>query len=131
MEKTQRVVAAVVQRAGLVLICLRPEHKRHGGLWEFPGGKLKVGESIRDGIARELAEELAVEVVALKSPELSVKDEGSVFVIDFVPVEIEGEPQCIEHSAIAWVAKENLKDYRLAPSDARYAEEILTRQNDA
>lgn len=131
MEKTQRVAAAVIRRAGSVLICRRPSHKRHGGLWEFPGGKLKNGESIRDGIVRELSEELAVEVIDLKEPEFSIKDEGSEFVIEFVPVEIKGDPQCIEHTAIAWVAREMLKDYQLAPSDARYAEQVLIPNIDA
>ncbi len=40
-----RVVAAVIEKDGKVLVCQRPTHKRHGGLWEFPGGKVERGES--------------------------------------------------------------------------------------
>jgi 8-oxo-dGTP diphosphatase len=40
-----RVVAAVVERDGRLLLCRRPAGKRHAGLWEFPGGKLLPGES--------------------------------------------------------------------------------------
>ena len=39
------VLAAVVGQEGKMLICQRPRDKRHGGLWEFPGGKIEEGES--------------------------------------------------------------------------------------
>ena len=38
------VVAAIIQRDGRFLVGRRPAHKRHGGLWEFPGGKVDEGE---------------------------------------------------------------------------------------
>jgi 8-oxo-dGTP diphosphatase len=41
-----RVLAAVIERDGKYLICRRPQHKRHGGLWEFPGGKFEAGETL-------------------------------------------------------------------------------------
>src|SRR4028119_2222610 len=56
-EKT-RVLAAVVQRAGRLLLARRPSGKRHAGLWEFPGGKFLLGETPLDAARRELAEEL-------------------------------------------------------------------------
>ena len=39
------VVAAVIRRENKVLLARRPDHKRHGGLWEFPGGKIDEGET--------------------------------------------------------------------------------------
>ena len=50
-------MAAVIERDGKLLVCRRPGHKRHGGLWEFPGGKLEPGETIVDAARRELDEE--------------------------------------------------------------------------
>jgi 8-oxo-dGTP diphosphatase len=117
-----RVVASVIQRNGKLLVCERPAHKRHGGLWEFPGGKIEPGESDLDAARRELGEELAVEVVAVGAVEFSVLDPGSDFQIDFLPVRIEGEPQCIEHSRIAWAGDDELLTLPLAPSDRRYVE---------
>ena len=57
------VIAAVIQRGDKYLLGQRPESKRHGGLWEFPGGKVHDGESRLEAIRRELAEELALKVV--------------------------------------------------------------------
>ena len=56
-----RVLAAVLVDAdGRLLLCRRPIHKRHGGLWEFPGGKLEDGETSERCLERELEEELGV-----------------------------------------------------------------------
>ncbi|HET7459476.1 MAG TPA: NUDIX domain-containing protein, partial [Gemmatimonadaceae bacterium] len=116
-----RVVAAVVRRGGRLLVCQRPAHKRHGGLWEFPGGKLEEGESILDGARRELAEELDVVVRDVDEQEFSFVDPGSPFVIEFHPVEIDGNPRCLEHTALAWVTPEQLLTLPLAPSDRQFA----------
>jgi 8-oxo-dGTP diphosphatase len=115
-----RVVAAVVERDGNVLICERPHHKRHGGLWEFPGGKVERGESDLDAVRRELAEELGVTVVRVGEVEFSREDAGSEFVIQFIRAWVEGEPQCLEHASVAWMPLERLCELPLAPSDRAY-----------
>ncbi len=96
-----RVVASVISREGAVLVCRRPPHKRHRSLWEFPGGKVEPGESDLETVRRELAEELGVEVVTVGAVEYSVADPGSDYVIEFLPVEIRGEPVCLEHAELA------------------------------
>lgn len=60
-----RVIAAVIRRDSTWLICKRPLHKRHGGLWEFPGGKIRDSESDYDAASRELGEELLVDVTGV------------------------------------------------------------------
>jgi 8-oxo-dGTP diphosphatase len=116
-----RVIAAVIERGENVLVCLRPTQKRHGGLWEFPGGKIEPGESDFEAARRELNEELGVDVVSVGEVEFSMHDPGSAFVIDFVTVEIDGEPACLEHADLAWVTDDELQTLPLAPSDHRYA----------
>ncbi len=59
------VAAAVVQRPdGAFLLACRPEGKVYAGYWEFPGGKVEPGERLEQALARELHEELGIEVVS-------------------------------------------------------------------
>lgn len=51
-------VVGVISRGGLILIQRRPEDGLLGGLWEFPGGKVKRGERLESALARELEEEI-------------------------------------------------------------------------
>jgi len=113
-------MAAVLRRGDELLICQRPLHKRHGGLWEFPGGKCEPGESDADALRRELREELGLEATEIGSPEYEVWDEGSPFVIVFVPVKARGEPIAIEHIAVRWGSVDEIARLPLAPSDRRF-----------
>ena len=126
-EPSIRVVAAVVTRGDRLLVCQRPPHKRHGGLWEFPGGKTEPGESDADAARRELREELGVEVVEALDEELALADPGSPFLIAFVPVTIRGKPTCHEHTDLVWGTPAELAMLPLAPSDRRYVEFLLAR----
>lgn len=128
MHAPVRVLAAVITRGDRYLVCRRPVHKRHGGLWEFPGGKLEPGENDAGAAARELREELGVGVSAVGAEAFAVHDEGSPFLIAFVPVRIDGEPACLEHSALAWATAAELLGYALAPSDRRFVEWVVERQ---
>ena len=56
------VVAAALIQDGRVLVAQRPPGKRLAGYWEFPGGKLEIGESPEQGLSRELMEELGIEI---------------------------------------------------------------------
>jgi 8-oxo-dGTP diphosphatase len=119
---TVPVLAAVVSRDGRWLLCRRPAHKRHGGCWEFPGGKLEHGETHLDAARRELREELGVEVTAVGDVIFRARDPGSAFVIEFTVVSIRGEPAAIEHSEIRWVTPAEAADQALAPADRAFVE---------
>jgi mutator protein MutT len=123
-----RVLAAVVVRNDRYLVCQRPPQKRHGGLWEFPGGKLEAGETLLMAAQRELLEELDVEVRSIGPTAFSVADPGSPFVIEFVPTSIEGTPVCQEHTDLAWATLDELEDLDLAPSDRRFVRSLLDRR---
>jgi 8-oxo-dGTP diphosphatase len=115
------VLAAVIRRGDHYLLARRPAHKRHGGLWEFPGGKLEPGESWLDAARRELREELDVDVVAVGEPVHRRRDPGSPFQIVFVEVEMEGEARATEHDELRWVVVGELARLELAPADAAFA----------
>ena len=115
-----RVVAAVIERAGKLLVCQRPTHKRHGGLWEFPGGKTEPGEDDFAAVSRELREELDVDVVSVAAEAYRIEDHGSEFVIAFIPTVISGEPRPLEHQNLAWAGAHELTMIDLAPSDEAF-----------
>ena len=121
------VIAAVIERAGVYLICQRPLEKRHGGLWEFPGGKLLDGEGPLEGASRELWEELELEVQTVGDPLLNLQDPNSDFLISFCPVEALGEPKPLEHIDVRWVEPSELLNFDLAPSDRQFAETLVPR----
>ena len=117
-----RVLAAVIRRDASFLVCRRPPHKRHGGLWEFPGGKLEAGESWLLAARRELREELGLDVRAVGEPLFERTDLASGYVIVFVEVDAVGEPRALEHEEVRWVAGEELAKLDLAPADRAFAE---------
>ena len=119
------VLAAVINRDGRYLVCLRPAHKRHGGLWEFPGGKLEPNETLLAAANRELTEELGVTALAVGEPLYSITDPGSPFLIEFVPTVIDGEPTCLEHTELRWATLAKLPSLPLAPSDRKFVDYLL------
>jgi mutator protein MutT len=124
-----RVLAAVIERDNRFLLCKRPMDKRHGGLWEFPGGKIEAFETDLAAAQRELKEELALQATRVSPPEYSIQDAGSPFLIQFVRVDVLGEPICLEHSELAWVDGEHLLSYELAPSDRAFVEFLASRDS--
>ena len=124
----QRVVACVIRRDDRYLVCQRPANKRHAGLWEFPGGKTEPDESDEHAAARELGEELEVELIRVSAVICEIADPGSSYLIAFVPVEIRGEPRCLEHSRMMWGTHAELLELPLAPSDRSFLEFLERRE---
>ncbi len=121
------VVAAIIRREDRVLLGRRPDHKRHGGLWEFPGGKIDEGETDVDAVTRELLEEFGVETVSVGKVVYECRDPGSPFLVRFLDVVIRGRPVSTEHSEVSWFEPKSLPTVGLAPCDARFVAEHLLR----
>ena len=121
------MLAAVILREGRYLVCRRPVHKRHGGLWEFPGGKLEPGESLLEAARREMREELDLEAVAVGANLAAIREPGSEFLIEFVEVEVGDSTtvKALEHDELGWLATADLAKLDLAPSDALFAAWLL------
>lgn len=117
------VAAAVIEREGRVLLGRRPREKRHGGLWEFPGGKLDRDESLEQAIERELREELGLQFEGLGPTLYRAVDPGSPFEVHFVKVFVRGIPTAIEHEEITWCPWRHLGGLELAPADRRFVAE--------
>ena len=121
------VVAAIIRRENKVLLGRRPHHKRHGGLWEFPGGKIDAGETEVDAVTRELQEEFGVETVSVGKVVYECRDPGSPFLVRFLDVVIRGRLEPTEHTETNWFEPESLPTVHLAPCDGRFVTEYLLR----
>jgi 8-oxo-dGTP diphosphatase len=120
--KTVLVVAcALVDVDGRVLIAKRPEGRSMAGLWEFPGGKVEVGETPEAAMIRELEEELSIEVnPACLAPFTFASHTYETFHL-LMPLFIcrkwGGEVIPREGQEIAWVRAKRLSDYEMPPAD--------------
>ena len=115
------------EKNGRYLVCERPGNKRHGGLWEFPGGKVQANESDFDAVRRELSEELNVRTIEVGDTLCEVPDPGTEFMVVFKGARIIGEPQALEHAAICWAAPLEMLSFRLAPSDEMFVHRYLLK----
>jgi len=109
------VAAAVIQRPdGSFLLGQRPEGKVYAGYWEFPGGKVEPGEAVADALARELREELGIEVQRAYPwlVQRFVYPHAHVQLNFYRVVQWQGEPHPHEKQALAWTT---VHDKRLSP----------------
>ena len=99
------VAAAVIQRRdGAFLLAQRPTGKVYAGYWEFPGGKIEPGETASAALARELHEELGIEIGEAYPwiTRVYTYPHGTVRLRFFRIQEWRGEPHPREDQAIAW-----------------------------
>ncbi len=116
MSQLVRVAAAViVGENGAVLLARRRAGRTHAGLWEFPGGKLEPGETPEVCLARELREELGVEVEV--GGYIASGRTGEIELLGYRARIVAGEPRLSDHDAIAWVAPGQLAGYAMPPAD--------------
>lgn len=121
------VVCGVIRDAeGRYLACLRPEGKHLGGLWEFPGGKVEPDESPESALARELWEELGVDVAvgAALDPVLWSYDRGKIRLLPFFCTITSGQLQAIEHAELLWCAPSEFGQLSWADADLPILEQI-------
>jgi len=120
------VSAGLVFRAGKLLITKRHDDAHLGGLWEFPGGKLERNESFEQCLARELHEELGIEVVIRELVESVTHHypERTVHLKFFRCAWFRHEPQPLGCVDIAWVGPEELSDYEFPEADASLLEKL-------
>lgn len=120
-----RVVAAVIENKGKYLACKRPGNKHHGGLWEFPGGKVRENETDFEAVRRELLEELNVRTFHVGQTLFMIPDPGTEYLIVFKDVKIIGAPRAFEHAEIRWVTPLELMGFRMAPGDELFLHRYL------
>ena len=113
--------AALIDVDGRVLLAQRPEGKTMAGLWEFPGGKVELGETPEATLIRELDEELAVNTKESCLAPLSFAsheyDDFHLLLLLYVCRRWHGTPTPKENNPVIWVRPPRLGDYPMPPAD--------------
>jgi 8-oxo-dGTP diphosphatase len=121
------VAAGLVFREGKLLITQRHAHAHLGGLWEFPGGKREAEETFERCLARELQEELGIEIVVGERLESLVHEypEKTVRLQFYACRWRRGEPRALGCPDFKWVRANELRDYEFPAADARLLEKLI------
>ena len=120
--KTVLVAAVVlVDTDGRILLAQRPEGKKMAGLWEFPGGKVEVGETPEIALIREMKGELDIHTAPSCLAPLTFAshnyDDAHLFMPVFICRTWEGTPKPLEGQTLAWATSDELENYDMPPAD--------------
>jgi len=124
--KTISVVCGIIIKEGKILAAQRSETMPLPLKWEFPGGKLKPGESEEEALKRELLEELNITVALDTRLTPNPYDYGHIK-IELIPIVghyLDGEIILREHLQIGWFAAKDLPNLDWAPADLPIVHEI-------
>lgn len=122
-----KVVAAVIERDGRILVGQRRKSDSHGLKWEFPGGKVERGEAPSAALARELEEELGIQ--ARVGREIvrffhAYPKRATILLIFFKVNDFSGEPQSLAFERIEWVAPDQLPAYDFLDGDVDFVRRL-------
>jgi 8-oxo-dGTP diphosphatase len=123
----QIVVAGAIISGATLLVAQRERPPELAGRWELPGGKVAPGETERDALARELAEELG-----LQAGDVAVGDRlgddvalSDTTILRAYRVQLlRGEPHPHDHRALRWVTTAELPDVDWVPADRAWLSEL-------
>ena len=112
---------ALIDPDSRVLLAQRPEGKSMAGLWEFPGGKVELGETPEAALIRELWEELGIETWQSCLAPLTFAshsyDDFHLLMPLFACRKWEGTPKSIENQTLKWVRPQQMREYPMPPAD--------------
>ncbi|MCG3198694.1 MAG: (deoxy)nucleoside triphosphate pyrophosphohydrolase [Candidatus Omnitrophica bacterium] len=113
------VTAGLIRARGKYLLAQRPPGSWMEGFWEFPGGKVEAAEDPRAGLAREIREELGVEVTVGEIEEVLFHryPDRAVLLLFFHCELASGEPHGREGQALRWCSVEEMRTLPLLPAD--------------
>ena len=128
------VVAVALQDGeGRWLMQRRPAGKHHGGLWEFPGGKVETDEIPLVALVREVREELGIVIDPGDLHPFAFADNGvsqtgqPIVILLYRSIKWTGEPQALEGGAVGWFSDHQITALAKPPLDAVLAEQLIGR----
>jgi len=126
------VVAGIIINQNKILIGKRKDKDIGGGKWEFPGGKIEVGETNSEALERELYEELGISVkIGKELMNYEHVFKTTIYNITFMEIiDYEGEICNNAHSEIKWVKFLNLPEYDFISGDDRFIQSLIKSKSE-
>jgi 8-oxo-dGTP diphosphatase len=121
----QIVVAGALISGGALLVAQRERPPELAGLWELPGGKVAVGESEADALARELLEELGIDVTVGGRLGDDVALANGMTLRAFLVTAPEANPHPHDHRALRWVRADELDTLAWVPADRGWVPDLV------
>lgn len=118
------VAAALVAPDGSVCLQRRPLEKAHGGLWEFPGGKVEGGETPEAALIREIAEELGVGLASADLVPAGFASGGGIVILLYACRAWHGTATCLEAEALGWFQPSQIPALAMPPLDYPLADQL-------
>lgn len=114
-----KVTCAIIIQQNKILLTQRGEHPEHSFQWEFPGGKIKPGESAEQSIRREIKEELDIDVEVAEKMQPVFFDYGfkRIELLPFYCIIRKGKIKLKEHIAFGWLTLSELPGKNLSGAD--------------
>jgi 8-oxo-dGTP diphosphatase len=125
------VVCGIIFKGNKILLCRRKPDKFLGGYWEFPGGKVEIGEQEEDSLRRELQEELGMKVTVDRHFKTITHhyDTFAIRLISYICKFEEATYKLTDHDQYEWVNQRSLNTWNLAPADIPIANELVASSN--
>ncbi|ACJ31398.1 Mutator MutT [Shewanella piezotolerans WP3] len=128
MNKQVHVAVGVIENSTQqILLAKRHAHLHQGDKWEFPGGKVEVGETTSQALIRELKEEVDLHV-EMTTPMMEIHhdygDKKVMLDIHWVR-DFSGTAQGLEGQAVKWVAKQDLVNFEFPAANKAIVDKIL------
>ncbi|MGS2719666.1 8-oxo-dGTP diphosphatase MutT [Paraglaciecola aestuariivivens] len=127
--KSVQVAVGVIKQGQQVYISKRADALHQGGKWEFPGGKCEANESIEQALARELNEEVGIQVTEQRFFMHIQHDYGDKQVSLHVQVVegFSGQPSHQEGQQSLWVDIKDLTDYEFPEANQLIIKKLISQ----